>query len=52
VGCVQQTLDYLASGQIKGLQMVTHRFGFGETKEAFDMVAEYKDGVMKAMVEF
>jgi threonine dehydrogenase-like Zn-dependent dehydrogenase len=32
--------------------MVTHRFPFSKTKEAFDMVAGYKDGVMKAMIDF
>jgi L-iditol 2-dehydrogenase len=32
--------------------MVTHRFPFEKTKEAFDLVAEYSDGVMKAMIDF
>jgi threonine dehydrogenase-like Zn-dependent dehydrogenase len=32
--------------------MVTHRFPFARTKEAFDLVAEYSDGVMKAMIYF
>ena len=29
----------------------THRFKFSETKKAFDMVADYQGGVMKAMIE-
>ena len=29
--------------------MVTHRFRFEETREAFDLVDGYRDGVMKAM---
>ena len=32
--------------------MITHRFPFDESKEAFDMVADYRDGVVKAMIEF
>ena len=32
--------------------MATHRFSFEDTKEAFDLVSEYKDGVMKAMIDF
>jgi L-iditol 2-dehydrogenase len=50
--CVQQTLDMIARGIIDVDKMITHRFPFERTKEAFDMVAEYRDGVMKAMIEF
>lgn len=50
--CVQQTLDMIARGSIDVDKMITHRFPFERTKEAFDMVAEYRDGVMKAMIEF
>ena len=32
--------------------MITHRFPFEKTKDAFDLVADYRDGVMKAMIEF
>ena len=32
--------------------MPTHRFKFDDTKAAFDLVTEYKDGVMKAMIDF
>ena len=30
--------------------MITHRFGLEETKKAFDLVAGYRDGVIKAMI--
>ena len=33
-------------------KMPTHRFSFNQTKEAFDLVTGYKDGVMKAMIDF
>jgi L-iditol 2-dehydrogenase len=32
--------------------MITHRYPFSHTKEAFDLVAGYQDGVMKAMIDF
>ena len=52
VDCVEQTLGYLASGQINGSQMITHRFGLEDASKAFDLVAGYRDGVMKAMIDF
>ncbi len=50
--CVIETLDAMASGKIDASTMVTHRFPFENSKEAFDFVKRYKDGVMKAMIEF
>jgi len=32
--------------------MITHRYPFAEVAKAFDLVSNYKDGVMKAMVYF
>ena len=52
VDCVETALDLMKSGKINTGNMVTHRFPFTRTKEAFDLVAEYADGVMKAMVDF
>ncbi|MCK4880958.1 MAG: alcohol dehydrogenase catalytic domain-containing protein [Bacteroidales bacterium] len=49
---VQPTLDMMADGEISVSEMVTHRFSFENTKDAFDLVAGYKDGVMKAMIDF
>jgi L-iditol 2-dehydrogenase len=42
----------MSGGKISVENMVTHRFGFRDTKSAFDLVAEYGDGVMKAMIDF
>lgn len=50
--CVQPTLDMIAGGQVNVDIMVTHRFPFAQTKAAFDLVAGYKDGVVKAMIDF
>ena len=33
-------------------KMPTHRYSFERTKEAFDLVTGYHDGVMKAMIDF
>jgi L-iditol 2-dehydrogenase len=49
---LEETLELLASGTIDVGSMPTHRFPFAKTKEAFDLVAGYKDGVMKAMIDF
>ena len=52
VDCVEPALEYLASGRIKVDAMATHRFGFNDTLKAFETVAGYRDGVMKAMIDF
>ena len=49
--CIQPALDFLAAEKDKVSFMVTHRFPFERTKEAFDLVDEYRDGVVKAMIE-
>jgi L-iditol 2-dehydrogenase len=52
VDCVEPTLSLMEKGTIKIENMITHRFPFSKTKEAFDLVAGYSDGVMKAMIDF
>lgn len=52
VGCVEPALEMMSNGKIDVSRMVTHRFPFAATKEAFDLVASYGDGVMKAMIDF
>jgi L-iditol 2-dehydrogenase len=48
--CTQKAIDLLAQRKITMDSMVTHRFSLEETQKAFDLVANYSDGVMKAMV--
>ncbi len=50
-GCVEDTLHLIAAGRIDTEAMISHRLPFAATAQAFDMVADYRDGVMKAMVE-
>ena len=45
-------LELISSGKIKPERMMTHIFSFDQVAEAFDLVAGYKDGVMKAMINF
>jgi L-iditol 2-dehydrogenase len=52
VDCVEAALEMMSNGKIDVGNMVTHRFPFVRTKEAFDLVAGYHDGVMKAMIDF
>ncbi len=49
---LEETLELIAGSRINVAPMATHRYPFKETKEAFDLVAGYKDGVMKAMIDF
>lgn len=50
--CVQPCLDMIDSKRIDVNPLVTHHFRFDDTKEAFDLVAGYKEGVVKAMIQF
>ena len=52
VDCVDEALELMENGLINIDNMVTHRFPLEKTKEAFDLVSGYKDGVMKAMIDF
>ena len=52
VDCVETALEMMSGGTINVGNMITHRFPFNRTKEAFDLVAGYSDGVMKAMIDF
>ena len=52
VDCVDSALEMMEKNIINIDRMVTHRFPFSKTKEGFDLVAGYKDGVMKAMIDF
>lgn len=51
-GCVPAALDLIENRKIDVDQMVTHRVSFDETKAAFDLLAGYRDGVLKAMIDF
>ena len=50
--CVQSSLDMIANKDFDVNIMTTHRFSFAQTKEAFDLVDKYEDGVVKAIIKF
>ena len=47
---VYDTLQMISSGMLKPDKMQTHDFSLDKAGEAFEMVAGYRDGVVKAMV--
>jgi len=49
--CTQKAIDLQANGKVNLDFMVTHHFKLEEARQAFDMVAQYDDGVIKAMIE-
>lgn len=52
VDCVEPALRMMEEGIIDAGNMVTHRFPFNKTQDAFNLVESYGDGVMKAMIDF
>ncbi len=50
--CTQEAIEAIVSGRIDPNFMVTHTFSLERIKEAFELVAGYQDGVVKAMIEF
>ncbi len=51
VRCTQKAIDLIADRKVQMDDMVTHHFPLEKTGDAFDLVANYRDGVMKAMIE-
>ena len=49
-GCVQSAIDLISSGQVDVKPMVTHHFSLDQSRDAFEMVADYRDGVIKAII--
>ncbi|MFA7231769.1 MAG: alcohol dehydrogenase catalytic domain-containing protein [Victivallaceae bacterium] len=48
--CVQAAIDMIARKDFDVNVMTTHRFPFEQTAAAFELAAEYRDGVIKAMI--
>lgn len=49
--CVGPVIELIASGQIDPAPLLTHRFPLEAIQEAFDLVAGYSDGVIKAVLD-
>ncbi len=50
--CVQATLDMIDNKAVDVDVMVTHNFDFSQAQAAFELVADYGDGVVKAIINF
>ncbi len=48
---MQPAIDLIAAGTVNADFMITHTFELARTKEAFEMVADYRDGVVKAIIK-
>jgi len=48
--CTQKAVDLIAQGKVNVDFMITHRFSLEQTKDAFDLVGGYQDGVIKAII--
>ena len=48
--CTKAAIELVASGAVDVDSLATHHFDLNETKSAFDLVADYADGVVKAII--
>lgn len=46
----QKALDFLETGKINIDNLITHHFTLDQTAKAYDLVSNYRDGVIKAMI--
>jgi L-iditol 2-dehydrogenase len=50
-GCVDSVIEMIASGRMNPRPMLTHRFPLEKINDAFKLVEDYRDGVIKAIIE-
>jgi len=50
--CVAAAIDLAAASPQQVDRLVTHRFGPDQAQKAFELVNAYRDGVIKAVIEF
>jgi len=50
-GCVAPVIRLISQGRIDPDPLLTHRFPLERIRDAFELVADYRDGVIKAIVE-
>jgi len=49
--CVAPVIQLISQGKIAPSPLLTHRFPLENVRDGFELVADYRDGVIKAMVE-
>jgi len=50
--CVEKAINMIESGKGRADVLVTHSFGLADAQKAFETVAAYRDGVVKAVIQF
>jgi L-iditol 2-dehydrogenase len=50
-GCIAPVIELLDQGRIDAGPLLTHRFPLAEIRQAFELVAGYRDGVIKAVLD-
>jgi len=50
--CVEAAIELIASRTVNADCLLTHRFAPQDAQRAFDLVAAYGDGVVKALIDF
>jgi L-iditol 2-dehydrogenase len=50
-GCIALAIRLIAEGRIDTDPLLTHHYPLGQIRDAFELVAGYRDGVIKAMIE-
>jgi threonine dehydrogenase-like Zn-dependent dehydrogenase len=48
--CVDPVINLIREGSIKPDFMITHRFSMEQGAKAFELLADYRDGVVKAVI--
>jgi threonine dehydrogenase-like Zn-dependent dehydrogenase len=49
-GCIAPVIGLIAQGHVDTAPMLTHHFPLDAIRDAFELVAAYRDGVIKAMI--
>jgi len=50
-GCVRPVLELMATGRVNPDALLTHHFPAAQAADAFELVAAYGDGVIKALIQ-
>jgi L-iditol 2-dehydrogenase len=48
--CVEQVIDLIIEGKLKPDFMITHRFSLDQAGQAFELLADYRDGIIKVII--
>jgi L-iditol 2-dehydrogenase len=49
--CVDPVIELIRTGRIQPDFMITHRFSLDQVARAFELLSDYRDGILKAVVE-